>query len=156
MASRGETKTALLRAWLAEHRPASIGETEFAAIRAVLGSVSDSYLRKLLRSCDLPLHPLIEGVVQDNPDALARTLLALEAEYRAGDAFMRHRVRDLVITAKEHCRWALRRMSGDAEVCREKEEALLWMLTWLENPPLFGDWLAIRRRAGAARVESEP
>jgi hypothetical protein len=51
-----------------------------------------------------------------------------------------------VITAKDHARWAAKK----AETKRpEKEEMMLWMLTWLENPPLFPEWIRLRRAAVA-------
>jgi len=28
-----------------------------------------------------------------------------------------------------------------------KEEMVLWMLTWLENPGVFATWLELRKRA---------
>ncbi|HET8549866.1 MAG TPA: hypothetical protein VFL57_17775 [Bryobacteraceae bacterium] len=147
MASRGNAKGGQLRSWLDEHKPARIGDRELEQIRAALGRVSESYLRRLLRSCGVPLHPLIEGVVQADLPALARTLLALEQEYEAGDAQTRRRVRQLVITAKDHCRWTLRRFAEETERGREKREALLWMNTWLENPPVFREWLSMRQRS---------
>jgi len=48
-----------------------------------------------------------------------------------------------VIEAKDHARWAAR----SAEKRAVKEEMAMWMLTWLENPPLFRDWVALRRRS---------
>jgi hypothetical protein len=47
----------------------------------------------------------------------------------------------VVITAKDHARLAARNLDKRAE----KEEMLLWLLTWLENPPLFRDWVRLRR-----------
>ncbi len=62
-------------------------------------------------------------------------------EYEHGDAARRARVRRLVITAKDHARWASKKEAKRAE----KEEMVLWMLTWLENPPLFAEWVRLRR-----------
>ena len=47
-------------------------------------------------------------------------------------------VRRLVITAKEHARLAARIPSKRPE----KEEMILWLTTWLENPPVFREWVA--------------
>ena len=77
MGSRGSSRAARLQAWLEERRPAMIGDAELEAIHAALAPVSDSYLRRLLRASGVPLDPLIEGVVQDNFEDLARTLGAL-------------------------------------------------------------------------------
>jgi hypothetical protein len=56
-------------------------------------------------------------------------------------------VRRAVITSKEHARLAARNPAKRAE----KEEMILWMLTWLENPPLFAAWVRLRRGVGKDR-----
>jgi hypothetical protein len=40
-----------------------VGETEFAQLCAALAPIKDDYLRKLLRSSNVPLQPMVEGVV---------------------------------------------------------------------------------------------
>lgn len=146
MGSRSESKAARLRVWLDEHHPQEVGEREIEQIRNLLGPVSTGYLRRLLRASGTRLDPLIEGVVQDNLADLERTLLALQSEYEASDAQRRSRIREVVIEAKQHCRWAVRRLEAEPERSEEKREALLWMNTWLENPPVFSMWLTVRRR----------
>jgi hypothetical protein len=79
---------------------------------------------------------MVEGVRQGTLDELESSLLALLDEFERGDANRRSAVRRLVITAKDHARWAKR---------AEKEEMILWLLTWLENPPVFRDWVRLRR-----------
>ncbi len=111
-------------------------------IREALGPISDSYLRRLLRDSGAPLDPLVEGVRQTGFDELERTLLALLDCDRA-------EARPLVIEAKEHAKLALKRKPDAA-----REEMILWMLTWLENPDAFPVWLRLRKnvlRAGAPR-----
>jgi hypothetical protein len=76
---------------------------------------------------------MVEGVRQSNLGALELSLLALLAEYESGDAEHKQDVRKLVITAKDHARWA------------RKEEHVLWLKTWLENPPLFPGWARLRK-----------
>jgi hypothetical protein len=63
-------------------------------------------------------------------------------EYENGDAARRTSIRRLVINAKDHARWAARKPEKRAD----KEEMALWMLTWLENPPLFPQWVRLRRQ----------
>lgn len=139
------SKRAQLDAWLQEHQPPQIGEKERDAIRTCLDPVSESHLRRILREAGWPLSPAVEGVVQTNLEALARTLTALEQEYAAAERSRRQTLRELVITAKQHARWALERpQSVDTAM---KEEMLLWMQTWLENPELFSRWLRLRRRS---------
>lgn len=113
-------------------------------LRALLAPISDNYLRHLLRDSGVPLAPMVEGVRQESLDALESSLCALLAEYEAGDAARRAQVRKLVITAKDHARLAARREAKDGF---PKEEMILWMLTWLENPPLFPAWIRLRRAA---------
>ena len=129
-----------LAAWLDLACPARIGESEFERIRLALAPVSESYLRKLLRESGVPLAAVIEGVRQSNLDELQTSLLALLEEYSARDAPGRQAIRRMVITAKDHARWAARRKP-------EKEEMILWMTMWLENPPLFPDWVKLRLKS---------
>ncbi len=112
-------------------------------IRAALGPISESYLRRLLRASGVPLDPLVEGVRQSGFDDLERTLTALAACDRSG-------ARRLVIEAKEHARLALKRKPDPA-----REEMILWMLTWLENPDTFPIWVRLRKAvlAGQGKVQ---
>ena len=143
---KGESKKKLLASYLGRVHPLLIGEAEWSAIAAGLAPVSDSYLRSLLRECGVPLEPLIEGVRQDSLPALERTLRALESAYETGDAAQRRACRERVIAAKDHARFAIRRLPESGAKKIEKEEMLLWMLTWLENPPAFPLWLDLRKR----------
>jgi len=136
-------KTAEFARWLDQHRPQRIGELEFAELRSALAPVSESYLRKLVRECGVPLHPMVEGVRQATLDELEASLRQLLEEYEPGDPGRRRDVRRLVITAKDHARLAGRNPARRAD----KDEMVLWLTTWLENPPLFPDWVAVRRDA---------
>jgi len=129
--------------WIERVRPALIGEEEWDALRRELSPISAGYLRKLLRESGLPLAPLIEGVRQDTFEALESSLLKLLDEYQRGDAARRASVRRLVIDAKDHARWAAK----NPDKREEKDEMALWMLTWLENPPVFPQWVQLRRKA---------
>ena len=134
-------KSTELARWLEEQRPDRIGEAEFARLREALAPISESYLRKLLRKCGVPLAPMVEGVRQATFEDLEASLLRLLKEYRKGDAERRMAVRRLVITAKDHAR-----LAGRSPQKREdKHEMNLWLTTWLENPPVFGEWVRIRR-----------
>jgi hypothetical protein len=140
--TRGK-RTELAR-WLEEQRPARIGEIEFEALGRALAPVSESYLRKLVRESGVPLDAMVEGVRQSSFDELEASLLRLQDEYERGDAARRAAVRRLVITSKEHARLAARNPAKRSE----KDEMILWMLTWLENPPLYADWVRLRRGVG--------
>ena len=135
-------KRAELSKWLERERPARIDEAEWAILRAELGNISPAYLRRLLRESNVPLGPLVEGVRQETFEALESSLLSLLEEYELSDPARRQSIRRVVIEAKDHARWASRKPERRVE----KEEMALWMLTWLENPPLFPQWVQLRRK----------
>jgi hypothetical protein len=132
------TKRAKLAEWVARRQPSIIGPQEFQQLVEELRPISESYLRQLLRESGVHLAPMVEGVRQSNLGALELSLLALLVEYEAGDANHKQAVRKLVITAKDHARWA------------RKEENVLWLKTWLENPPLFPAWARLRKEVAQA------
>lgn len=143
MASRSETKRARVEAFLAAHNSPVVDDALWTEMRQMLAPVSESYLRKLLREMKTLLTPLVDGVCQDSFEDLERTLLALQGEYSAGN---KQRTRTIVIVAKDHARWALKRAKEETKRAM-KEEMILWMKTWLENPELFPAWVALRKRA---------
>ena len=138
------TKRDDLRRWLEQVRPTRIGEREWTMLHVELAPVSGSTLRRLLRESGVPLAPLVEGVRQETFDALESSLLSFLREYEHSDLAGRTSIRRVVIEAKEHARWAGRQPDRRAE----KQEMALWMLTWLENPPLFPQWVKLRRQHG--------
>jgi hypothetical protein len=85
---------------------------------------------------------MVEGVRQATFDDLESSLRKLLEEYEPGDTARRMAVRRLVITAKDHARLAAR----NPEKRAEKEEMILWLTTWLENPPVFADWVRMRKK----------
>jgi hypothetical protein len=127
-----------------ESRPV-IGDREWEELKALLAPISENYLRKLLRDSGAPLEPLIEGVRQESLDALETSLGKLLEEYEQGDRERRMRVRRAVLAAKDHARWASGPRQKDAGKRAEKQEMVLWMTVWLENPLLFGEWVRLRR-----------
>lgn len=142
--------------YLASLGAEKITEEQWEALRRRFAGVSEGYLRRLVRDSGLPMDPLVEGVRQENYDELARTLLALHAEYsraaKAGDQERQTACRRLVIEAKDHARWAARRAKDPAK--REaKEEMASWMLVWLETPDAFPVWLDLRRKKLAGERE---
>jgi hypothetical protein len=141
--AKARTKRADLLRWLERVRPTRIGEREWTMLHVELAPISGSHLRRLLRESGVPLAPLVEGVRQETFDALESSLLNLLAEYERGDAAAKTAVRRSVIEAKDHARWAARIPEKRAE----KQEMALWILTWLENPPLFPQWVRLRREA---------
>ncbi len=150
MAPRRNRK-AELAAWREETSPRAIGDAEWAGLLERLAPVSESYLRRLLRATGLELSPLAEGVRQDSFEDLERTLLALEREYAAAEPAQARVLRRVVIQAKDHARLALGRGKS------EKQEMILWMLTWLENPAAFPLWVRMRlRQSSPERAARSP
>jgi hypothetical protein len=113
-------------------------------LRDQLSPVGDSLFRELLRECGVPLAPLVEGIRQEDLASLERTLLALAEEYQKPD--QQRLCRQAVIRAKDHARLVSRNPSVDSEKRAMKEEMLLWMLTWLENPAVFELWVSLRKQ----------
>jgi hypothetical protein len=148
MRSRSDTKRARLEMHLAELRPPVIDDKVWSELRTRLAPVSNTYLRKLVISTGLPMSPVVEGVRHDSLQHAARTLMALSTAYADSEADSRRRIREAVIESKDRLRWALKRSSAtDSQVL--KQEILLWVMTWLENPAVFPAWLALRRQAEA-------
>jgi len=143
-------KSAELAIWLEQHRPARIGEAEFAQLFTALAPVSESYLRKLVRECGVPLDAMVEGVRQATFDDLEASLLKLLEEYEQSDVARRMAVRRLVITAKDHAKLAARIPEKHAD----KEEMVLWLTTWLENPPVFAEWVAMRKKLHTPHIRA--
>ncbi len=143
-----------MAAWIDREQPGEIGEPEWAALLQLLAPVSESYLRALLRRSGVPLTPLVEGVRQESFETLEASLLKLLREYGHAGSQRRLAVRRLVMAARDHARWASRKDSCNEETRAEKEEMRLWMLTWLENPPLFPEWVRLRREAMVSHEET--
>lgn len=135
-----------IRKWLEKQGASRVDEALAARLRAEFPEVSESTLRRALRESGLPLDPLVEGVRQDTLEHLERTLLALAGEYERGDPARRAQVRELVLTARRHTELAARR--------KPKDEELLWLRTWLENPLVFPAWARLRRRACSGRGDA--
>ena len=144
MSKAKPTKRDELQRWLDRVRPGRIGEREWAMLHVDLAPISGSHLRRLLRDSGVPLAPLVEGVRQETFEALESSLLSFLREYERSGVAGQMSVRRVVIEAKEHARWASRNPGKRVQ----KEEMALWMLTWLENPPLFPQWVKLRRQHG--------
>lgn len=133
------SKKAQIIQWLKGRNAGRVDEALAFRAAAEHAGVSGRTLRAAFLESGLMLDPMVEGVRQDSLANLERTLLALAAEYRAGGEARRRQVRAVVIEARRHAALASRR--------KPKAEQLLWLRTWLENPPLFAGWVELRRRA---------
>ena len=123
-----------------------IDEHTWARLKRELAPVSDSYLQSLLKHSGCPLTPLVEGVNTSSLDDAERTLRALSSEYEEADIRRKKACRSVVISAKQKLRWNLRRVAEEDASRLVKEEILLWIATWLENPAVFSEWIVLRRQ----------
>jgi hypothetical protein len=139
-------RRAEILAWLRSRAAGRVDEALAAELREAFPDASAATIRRALLESGLELDPLVEGVRQDTLDHLERTLLALAREYERADAPRRAQIRQLVLTAREHARLAGRR--------KPKDEELLWLRTWLENPLVFETWVRLRRRACQDRPDA--
>src|ERR1700720_905241 len=57
----------------------------------------------------------------------------------------RSELRAQVIKAKDRARFASRNPKVSAEKRAAKAEMVQWMLVWLDDPSMFGDWVTLRR-----------
>jgi hypothetical protein len=102
----------------------------------------------------------VEGVRQESFAELERTLLVIDREYaaarEAGDEARARACRRAIIEAKDHARLALRNPKIHPEKATQKQEMILWLLTWLENPGVFQAWLDLRKQALHAQEPPDP
>lgn len=147
---RPPSKKQRILSWLADREWDRVTEERAGELASAFPDCSDETRRAALLESGIPLAPLIEGVVQDTYKHLEETLGALLAEYlsarESGDAPRRHLIRSIVIRAKEHAELAAHNPKTHTLKRAVKLEMTLWLRTWLENPPLFAQWVELRKR----------
>jgi hypothetical protein len=140
-----------LRDFLAANQPAEITGAVWQHLLETLAPVSESYLRDLLRATGLPFHQPYGGIRQHTFEELEQSLLDLLQVYRDALATgLRDRARYCrrqVIAAKDRARFLAITPRSTPEKRSQKEEMVLWMLTWLENPEVFPAWVEARKKA---------
>lgn len=136
-----------LARWLEAHNIRHIGDADFAALRQALAPISEDYLRTLLRRSGIPLAVTVEGIRQTTFSELEDCLTRFTEEYARTVRQGQTALRRLAVRAKEHARLAARSRNTSERKRAEKTEMILWLTTWLENPPLFPEWVHIRRKA---------
>jgi predicted aminopeptidase len=89
--------------------------------------------------------------MQAAPQVQWKTLDDLEVSLRefqrryAEERSVRRELRDVVIRTKDRARFASRNPKVSEEKRAAKEEMVQWMLVWLDDPAIFGDWVTLRR-----------
>lgn len=150
-------KDAILE-WLEAHQPEVVDRETAEAIRRDVGEMSDHTFRHTLIESGYALDPMVEGVNQSTLEDLARTLLTLAAQYETAGKPERAGMRAILMESKRHARFAASNRRLDEARRKEKEEMLLWISTWIENPPLFAGWLNLRlamRSKAAAEADGD-
>ena len=139
------------REYLEARRPAAIDEAVWNELRTILAPVSESYLRDLVRATGLPFAQPWAGVRQHTLEELEQSLddllLAYEKAGAGGDRERARYCRRQVIAAKDRARFLAGNPRTPPEKQALKREMVEWMLVWLENPPVFPEWVDLRKKA---------
>ena len=110
-----------------------IGEAEWKELHTSLPDIADS----TFRSAGFPIAQPWLGVVQHSLEELESSLTELARIYEIRSDLRRY-CREQVIAAKDRARWLSRKRPLKAEMVE-------WMLVWLGDPALFGEWARLRR-----------
>jgi len=124
-----------------------VTEARDAELAEAFPDVSPHARRAALLQSGVALDPLVEGVRQDSYEHLEASLAALLELYQGAERVRRGSIRAVVITAREHAELATRNHRTGPAKRAEKTEMSLWLRIWLENPPLFPQWVELRRQA---------
>jgi hypothetical protein len=147
---RPPSKKTRILAWLTDRDWKEVSEDRALELAHTFPDCSDDTIRTALLESGLPLALLVEGVVQDNYQHVEASLAALLLEYEAAEASGNtprvQLIRSVVVRAKVHAEFAANNPKVHQRKRKIKAEMALWMHTWLENPPLFGAWVEIRKR----------
>jgi hypothetical protein len=139
-----------LAEYLAHRQPARITEAVWLEARTHLAPVSDSYLRDLLQTTQIPFDQPWAGIRQHTFEEMESSLREMLEVYLAaqttGDREHARYARRQVIAAKDRAKFASRNPRTSPEKRAIKEEMAQWMLVWLENPAVFPAWVEARKR----------
>ncbi len=87
----------------------------------------------------------------DSLDKLEQALIGYQAVYEAtSDRAARQALRSVLIQAKTKARVAAQKARRETKRA-DKTEMALWILTWLENPLIFSEWIKVRRQTTSAQ-----
>ena len=109
-----------------------------------------------------PYEPMFRNVVKfsnfDEAAATVRRLENLRKQFaRKGDREGLRRVSDAALKGKRRAQMIARNPNVNERKRAEKAEIAEWFTVWLNQPEIFEDWLALRRRSKdfRARFENE-
>jgi hypothetical protein len=139
------------REYFEQRRPKAITEEVWGELLKSLAPVSESYLRELVRGTGLPFDQPFAGVRQHDFEELETSLREILAVYErataAGDRPRARYCRKQVIAAKDRAKFIAHNERTPPEKQAAKLEMVEWMMVWLENPPVFPDWVELRKRS---------
>jgi hypothetical protein len=139
------------REYLERRRPEAVTGDVWHELLRTLAPVSESYLRELVRATGLPFAQPYAGIRQHGFEELEASLREMLAVYQEavadGDRQRARYCRKQVIAAKDKAGFAARNPRTPAEKQAVKLEMIEWMMVWLENPPVFPEWVELRKRA---------
>jgi hypothetical protein len=139
------------REYLERNRPETVTAEVWHDLLRTLAPVSESYLRELVRDTGLPFSQPYAGIRQHSFGELEATLREMLTVYEesvaSGDRQRARYCRKQVIAAKDKAKFASQNARTPPEKQAAKREMLEWMMVWLENPPVFPEWVELRKRA---------
>jgi hypothetical protein len=169
--SRGLSIKSFILQYLKENSPAVVDRLVLSAIcreatKALQRDkpVSRAYVLEVIGETQIPIDRSLGGLPVDlrgrvhshDREAAAASLADMTREYdaalAAGDKTRAADCRRAVLGGKDRLKLLLRRANLTPQKREEKQELLQWFLVWLEAPPLFPGWLALRLRAAGAGV----
>lgn len=170
--AQGSTIRGAVLEYLSTSRVLRVDREAFDAIRKYAAAAtgrgrlpSAGYVLDILLSTALPVDRELGGFPADLRGRVrtaslhdaARSLAEMAHEYEeAADPVRAADVRRAVMHTKKHVSLALAGNIGDAKRA-VKQEVLLWLRVWLENPEVFEVWHALRSRESERKTrEREP
>lgn len=169
----GPTKKQLILEIFEREAMTSLGRAEVRRIQKKLveslgpsGASSPGYIARVLAEAGKPVHiadafslpPMEEPYEQqfrdilkfgtlEQAEASLRRLSALYRKFKAaGDEKGMRYARSIALVGKRRAQAAARR-ARSAETRDVKREIVEWFTLWLYNPPVFDDWLELRKQS---------
>ncbi|MCU1257919.1 MAG: hypothetical protein JWO80_804 [Bryobacterales bacterium] len=115
-------------------------------MREEASDTSEASLRKWLRESGIPVEQPFAGVEVKTLDELEHSLAEMARVYQENPE-TRKLCRASVIRAKDRARFAAKNARAAPGKRALKEEMVQWMLVWLGDPTMFGNWVTLRKAA---------
>ena len=150
MASRATSRKHQVDQYLRDREPGPVSEAEWYTLLGHLAPVSPDYLRRLLYKAGAEVQQPFGGIHFGSLDELEASLASMEEAYQhavlTGDRTRAALCRRVVIEARRK----LRLLAANSRIDEFRRAGLaemdFWLRVWLENPPIFRSWVALRRK----------